>query len=104
VLEQKILNGRKEERFYGTADVPNSFRKPHGEGWALVGDAGYHKDPYMALGIHDALRNAELLAPAIGKGLSGKQPLPDALASYEQQRNMDAMQLHRQNAQMARFG
>ena len=104
VLEQKIRNGRQEERFYGTADVPNFFRKPYGQGWALVGDAGYHKDPFMALGINDALRDAELLASAIDEGLSGRQPLPDALAGYEQQRNMESMQLYRQNAQLAQFG
>ena len=104
VLEQKIRNGRQEERFYGTADVPNFFRKPYGQGWALVGDAGYHKDPFMALGICDALRDAELLASAIDEGLSGRKPLPDALAGYEQQRNMESMQLYRQNAQFAQFG
>jgi flavin-dependent dehydrogenase len=104
VLERRIRNGKQEERFYGTADLPNFFRKPYGEGWALVGDAGYHKDPYMALGICDALRDAELLASAIYEGLSGKQPLPDALAGYERQRNMEAMPLYRQNAQLARFG
>jgi flavin-dependent dehydrogenase len=103
-LEQRIRNGRQEERFYGAADVPNFFRKPYGKGWALVGDAGYHKDPYMALGISDALRDAELLASAIDDGLSGRQSLPDALAGYEQQRNTAAMQLYRQNAQLAEFG
>jgi flavin-dependent dehydrogenase len=102
-LEQKIRNGRQEERFYGTADVPNFFRKPYGPGWALVGDAGYHKDPYMALGISDALRDAELLASAINEGLSGRQSLPDALAGYEQHRNAAALRLYRQNAQLAQF-
>src|SRR3712207_9569636 len=38
-------------------DLPNFFRKPHGSGWALVGDAGYHKDPYGAQGISDAFRD-----------------------------------------------
>jgi hypothetical protein len=34
--------------------LPNFFRRPCAPGWFLVGDAGYHKDPYMALGISDA--------------------------------------------------
>ena len=38
----------------GATDIPNFFRKPYGSGWALVGDAGYHKDPYTAQGITDA--------------------------------------------------
>ena len=37
---------------------------PAGPGWALVGDAGYFKDPITAHGITDALRDAELLAGA----------------------------------------
>ena len=49
----------------------------HGPGWALVGDAGYFKDPITAHGITDALRDAELLAHAVVRG-SG-----DALADYQ---------------------
>jgi flavin-dependent dehydrogenase len=103
VLEQMISCGRREERFYGTADLPNFFRKPYGPGWALVGDAGNHKDPYLALGICDALRDAELLASAIAEGLTGKQLPMDALAGYEQQRNAAGMQLYRENIRWARF-
>jgi flavin-dependent dehydrogenase len=102
-LEQRIRSGRQEERFYGAADLPNFFRKPYGPGWALVGDAGHHKDPCMALGICDALRDAELLASAISEGLSGEQPLLGALAGYEKQRNSAAMQLYHQNAYQAQF-
>jgi flavin-dependent dehydrogenase len=47
-----------------------------GEGWALVGDAAYFKDPLTAHGITDALRDAELLAHAVSRGTS------QALAEY----------------------
>ncbi len=67
--------------------LPNFFRRPHGDGWALVGDAGYHKDPILALGISDAFRDAELLAGAVDAGLSGRRPLGPALAGYERRRN-----------------
>lgn len=82
-----VRPGRRVERWSGTADLPNQYRKPHGPGWALVGDAGYHKDPMTAQGITDAFRDAELLAEAIDAGLSGRAPLTDALAAYERQRN-----------------
>jgi menaquinone-9 beta-reductase len=39
-----------------------------GAGWALVGDAGYFKDPLTAHGMTDALRDAELLAVAAARG------------------------------------
>jgi flavin-dependent dehydrogenase len=83
----RIRAGTRTERFRGTVDLPNFYRKPFGPGWALVGDAGYHKDPITAQGISDAFRDAELLAGAIDDGFSGRRPLDDALAGYEQQRN-----------------
>jgi flavin-dependent dehydrogenase len=102
-LAQKIRAGRQEERFYGAADLPNFLRKPYGPGWALVGDAGCHKDPCMALGVCDAFRDADLLACAIDDGLSGRLPLPAALGGYEEHRNTATMQLYRENADQAQF-
>jgi flavin-dependent dehydrogenase len=86
-LGERVRAGSREERFYGASDLSNFYRKPYGPGWALVGDAGLHKDPYLALGICDALRDAEFLAEAIGDGLDGKQAMEDALAGFEQRRN-----------------
>ena len=45
------------------------LRQANGPGWALVGDAGYFKDPLTAHGITDALRDAELLANAAAAGI-----------------------------------
>jgi hypothetical protein len=39
----------------GTRDLPTFFRRAAGTGWALVGDAAHHKDPFAARGIADAL-------------------------------------------------
>lgn len=86
-LAERIRAGTRDERFRGTAQLPNFFRRPHGEGWALVGDAGHHKDPILALGITDAFRDAELLADAVDAGLSDPSLLEPALAGYELRRN-----------------
>lgn len=48
--------------------VAGRFVRPHGPGWALVGDAGYFKDPAAAHGMADAFRDAELLADAVVTG------------------------------------
>jgi menaquinone-9 beta-reductase len=56
------------------------FRKAWGPGWALVGDAGYFKDPLTAHGMTDALRDAELLAAAAVQGSAS------AFAAYAAQR------------------
>ncbi len=49
----------------GFPGMLGQFRTPVGPGWALVGDAGYFKDPYSAHGITDAFRDAELLTRAV---------------------------------------
>ena len=100
-LAERVRGGRRAERFVGTADIPNFFRKPYGPGWALVGDAGFHKDPYLAQGISDAFRDAELLSEAIDAGFSGRQALDDALAGYEERRNAAAMPSYELNYQLA---
>jgi 2-polyprenyl-6-methoxyphenol hydroxylase-like FAD-dependent oxidoreductase len=66
-------------------------RRAWGPGWALVGDAGYFKDPLSAHGITDALRDAELLARAVvavlvdgldeREAMDGYQATRDALSS-----------------------
>jgi menaquinone-9 beta-reductase len=71
----------------GFAGVPGYLRRPHGPGWALVGDAGYFKDPGTAHGLSDALRDAELLATAIHAGLAGEAPMDRSLAEYEATRD-----------------
>ena len=77
----------KYPRFFGTADLRGFFRKPYGPGWALVGDAGYHKDPCTAQGISDAFRDAELLAEAIDDALAGRRRYEDAMADYQRRRD-----------------
>jgi len=102
-LGQRVRSGRRAERFYGATDLRNFLRKPHGPGWALVGDAGCHKDPYLALGMCDAFRDAELLANAVDDGLSGRRALGDALAEYERLRNEATLPDYRANLERARF-
>ncbi len=100
-LTERVHQGKQEERLVGTGDLPNFFRKAYGPGWALVGDAGYHKDSILGLGISDAFRDAEFLAEAIHAGLSGQRSLEEALADYERQRNEAAKPLYELTSQFA---
>jgi flavin-dependent dehydrogenase len=103
-LGERVRAGTREERFYGATQLPNFVRKPYGPGWALVGVAGCHKDPYMALGVCDALRDAELLADALHDGLSGDRPMEEALANYERSRDEQTMPWYQLNLQAAPLG
>lgn len=86
-ISEALRAGERVDRYYGTGDIENFFRKPYGDGWALVGDAGYHKDPCTAQGISDAFRSAEWLADAIHQGFSGARPLKETLAEYQRKRD-----------------
>lgn len=70
-----------------TASVPNYFRESWGPGWALVGDAGYCRDPATASGITDALRGADHLSTALHKIWSSGQDEARTLRAYEHRRN-----------------
>ena len=102
-LAVRVREGRREERFNGAVDLPNFMRKPYGPGWALAGDAGCHKDPYLALGVCDAFRDAESLVDAIDEGFSGRVRLEDALAAHESRRAAASRDDFAQNLHAARF-
>ena len=67
-LEAAVEGAALSGRLRGFAGAHGFMRRPYGPGWALVGDAGYFKDPLTAHGMTDALRDAELLARAIVAG------------------------------------
>ena len=89
------------ERLRGTAALPTFFRISSGPGWALVGDAGHHKDPVIARGIADAFRDADLVASAVVDGWHGD--LEGALAEYGRQRDRCAIPLSDANLGVARL-
>jgi flavin-dependent dehydrogenase len=86
VFAERVDAASREERFVGTS-VPNFFRRPYGVGWALVGDAGYTKDPVTAYGIMDAFLSAERLTDALHDWLSGSVPYEEAMAGHHRDRD-----------------
>ncbi|HSD88421.1 MAG TPA: NAD(P)/FAD-dependent oxidoreductase [Kofleriaceae bacterium] len=89
----RLRGARRESKIFGGV-TPNFFRKPYGRGWALVGDAGYIKDPITAQGITDAFRDAELLTAALSAVFAGSQSFETALAAYQSARDMQAMPMY----------
>lgn len=73
------------------------LREAAGPGWALVGDAGYFKDPITAHGITDALRDAQILARVV------TEAGPDAVSRYQAQRDELSLRLFRVTGLIASF-
>jgi len=103
-LAERVRAGAREERMLGATRLPNVLRQPAGPGWALVGDAGCHKDPYSALGVCDAFRDAELLAESLGQVLSGSRGEADAAADYRRRRDEATLPEYHANVEKAALG
>ncbi len=86
-LRAQLGSTPEHPKLRGFAGAPGVLRQSAGPGWALVGDAGYFKDPLTAHGMTDALRDAELLARGILEGRSGGHTMDDALADYQNTRD-----------------
>ena len=80
-----------------SAGARGFLRRPAGPGWALVGDAGYFKDPLTAHGITDALRDAELLARAM------LECGPHDMAVYQRERDVLSIPLFEVTDAIASF-
>jgi flavin-dependent dehydrogenase len=84
----KLIEGNRfEGKLIGLLAARYCFREAAGPGFALVGDAGLHKDPTPGFGITDALRDARNLARAISSGND------TALVRYWRQRDVDSIDL-----------
>jgi flavin-dependent dehydrogenase len=86
-LRERLGDTRRASPVHGVIGLPNHLRQPVGDGWALVGDAGYHRDAITGHGISDAFRDAELLATALDRAWRGDIDQTGALASYHRQRD-----------------
>jgi 2-polyprenyl-6-methoxyphenol hydroxylase-like FAD-dependent oxidoreductase len=100
-LAERVRVGTRESRFHSAGDLPGFFRRPHGPGWALVGDAGYTTDPSTAQGISDALRDAERLAAALDDVLTGRCPNEEALAACHRVRDEQVAAMNELTWEMA---
>jgi len=67
-LERTVRDCRLVGKLWPFPGREGFLRRSSGPGWALVGDAGFFRDPITAHGITDALRDAELLSRAVARG------------------------------------
>jgi 2-polyprenyl-6-methoxyphenol hydroxylase-like FAD-dependent oxidoreductase len=83
-LARALARAKRVGKLYPFPGARGFLRRPWGPGWALVGDAGFFRDPFTAHGITDALRDAELLARAVVRGSES------ALEEYQSARDETA--------------
>ena len=78
-----------------------SSASPYGAGWALVGDAGYNKDPITAQGINDAFRDAERCASALDQIFTGARSFDEAMGEYQRARDEQVLPMYEFTCELA---
>jgi 2-polyprenyl-6-methoxyphenol hydroxylase-like FAD-dependent oxidoreductase len=102
-LAGSVRAGSRSGKFRGTSGLAGFIRQAWGPGWALVGDAGYTKDPISAHGISDALRDAELCARAVDRSLRHPEEATEAMQAYETVRDSLSDRMFEESRELARF-
>jgi 2-polyprenyl-6-methoxyphenol hydroxylase-like FAD-dependent oxidoreductase len=100
---ERVRAAKRESKFIGSAELPGYFRKPYGPGWALLGDAGYHKNPITAMGINDAFRDAELVAAALDDAFAGRRPYEEGMSDYQRTRDGEVMPVYEFTDELAQL-
>ena len=102
-LPHRVRAGRHDGAVRVFLAPPGYLRRAHGDGWALVGDAGSWKDPIGMHGITDAFRDAELLARAVAAAPDPAPRRTRVLAHYQATRDRLSVPLHHVIDQIAGF-
>jgi flavin-dependent dehydrogenase len=100
-LVERLRHARRTSPVHGMLRLPNQVRQAFGPGWALAGDAGYHRDAITAHGISDAFHHAELLAVALDQALAGEGEA--ALARYQRQRDQALREVFELTCRLAAY-
>lgn len=100
-LWTRIQRASEDGDLLGCGPEPNYVRAPAGPGWALVGDAGMHQDPWTGLGMDNASSHALFLADAVRPALTDEVSLDQALAVYHQRRDGHALHGYRETVRLA---
>jgi 2-polyprenyl-6-methoxyphenol hydroxylase-like FAD-dependent oxidoreductase len=99
-IADRLTRARREAPLLG-GSVAGGFRKPYGPGWALIGDAGYDKDPITAQGISDAFLDAESSVASIDSWLRGGAAFEQAMAAWHASRDRRVMPMFEFTSQLA---
>jgi flavin-dependent dehydrogenase len=102
-LAQRLRVAQRTTPVRGMLRTPNYVRQAQGPGWALVGDAGYHRDAVTGHGLSDAYRDAELLAVALHRWLRAEVDEMTALTGYQLQRDEALREIYELTCALATY-
>ncbi|HVR31296.1 MAG TPA: NAD(P)/FAD-dependent oxidoreductase [Acidimicrobiia bacterium] len=102
-IARAAAGAERVERLRFTRGIKSFLRTPTGPGWALVGDAGFTKDPLSAHGISCALRDSEFAAEAVATGLAHPELEHEAGVRYATQRDRFAVGVLESTAALASY-
>ncbi|MBD0695413.1 NAD(P)/FAD-dependent oxidoreductase [Streptomyces sp. CBMA123] len=102
-LYQQLTEAEQVEPIIGTGDQQNYFRRGHGPGWVLVGDAGHHLDTISARGITNALLQAAFLAEELTVDPADPVRLDAALARFTRRRDEALTEPYQSTLELARL-
>src|SRR3954454_22872215 len=97
---ERVSQATQEDRLM-SGGVPNFYRTPYGPGWALVGDAGFTKDPITAQGICNAFVDAERVANALDAVWTDGASFDDLMGDYHTKRDAATLPMYEFTTQMA---
>lgn len=95
------LQGHELGKVFGCGPEPDFVRSAAGDGWALVGDAGIHQDPWSGMGMDLAGLHAEMLAQELQRFLGGEVCQREALRSYHERRDDHALRIYESTVGLA---
>jgi flavin-dependent dehydrogenase len=101
-LASRVAAATPVGRIAGCGPERSFVRAPWGPGWALVGDAAMHQDPWTGLGMDMAGVHATFLAEAIVDWLQGSAGERAAFSGYHDRRNAHGLELYDYTVRFAR--
>ncbi|MFO7543971.1 MAG: NAD(P)/FAD-dependent oxidoreductase [Trueperaceae bacterium] len=100
-LQDRVAEATRLGPVLGVGPQPNYVRVPAGPGWAMVGDAALHLDPWSGYGMDFAAVHAGFLSESLLAFLSGASDESSAAALYREQRNEHAIPRYRYTVDLA---
>jgi menaquinone-9 beta-reductase len=100
-LAERFARAQPVGRVLGCGPETSYVRHPVGAGWALVGDASIHQDPWSGRGIDFATTHATFLAEALLEAGAGGKAERDALQRYVARRDEHGLPGYRETTEFA---